>query len=47
VIRISESGNGYKILEGKPSLKRPLGIPRRYEDNIKMDLSDRGYEYGR
>jgi hypothetical protein len=30
---------------GKPEGKRPLGIPRRrWEDNIKMDLQEVGYE---
>ena len=29
----------YKVLEGKPEGKRPLGRPRhRWEDNIHMDL---------
>ena len=29
----------YKVLVGKPEVKRPLGRPRRrWEDNIKMDL---------
>jgi hypothetical protein len=33
----------YRILEGKPEGKRPLGRPRRRrEDNIKMDLSGGG-----
>jgi hypothetical protein len=31
----------YKILVGKPELKRPLGRPRsRWEDNIKMELKE-------
>jgi hypothetical protein len=31
-------GNAYKILTGKPEVKRPLGRPRRrWVDNIKMD----------
>jgi hypothetical protein len=30
---------------GKPERKRPLGRPRcRWEDNIKMDLQEVGYE---
>ena len=30
----------YRVLVGKPEGKRPLGRPRRrWEDNIKMDLS--------
>jgi hypothetical protein len=31
----------YRILVGKPEGKRPLGRPRRrWEDNIKMDLTE-------
>ena len=31
------------MLVGKPEGKRPLGRPRcRWEDNIKMDVQDRG-----
>jgi hypothetical protein len=30
---------------GKPERKRPLGRPRRrWEDNIKIDLQEEGYE---
>ena len=33
----------YRVLEGKPEGKRPLGRPRRrLEDNIKMDLQEVG-----
>jgi hypothetical protein len=29
----------YRVLVGKPEVKRPLGRPRhRWEDNIRMDL---------
>jgi hypothetical protein len=32
-------------LVGKPEGKRPVGRPRRrWEDNIKMDLKEVGYE---
>jgi hypothetical protein len=35
-----EMRNDYKILVGKPELKRPLGKPkRRWEDNVKLDLN--------
>jgi hypothetical protein len=35
----------YKILVGKPEGKRPLGRPRRrWEDNIRMDLREIGWE---
>jgi len=31
----------YRVLEGKPEGKRPLGKPRlRWKDNIKMDLQE-------
>jgi hypothetical protein len=33
----------YKVLVGKPEVKRPLGRPRRrWKDNIKMDLQEVG-----
>jgi hypothetical protein len=35
----------YKILVGKPEVKRPLGRPsRRWVDNIKIDLRERGWD---
>jgi hypothetical protein len=35
----------YRILMGKPEGKRPLGRPRcRWEDNIKMDLRETGWD---
>ena len=38
--------NAYiRSLVGKPESKRPLGRPRRkWEDNIKMDLREGGYD---
>jgi hypothetical protein len=37
--------NIYRILVGKPEGKRPLGrYRRRWEDNIKMDLTNIGLE---
>jgi hypothetical protein len=40
-----ESRSAYRVLVGKPEGKRPLGTPRRrWEDNIKMDLQEIGYE---
>jgi hypothetical protein len=32
----------YRILEGEPEGKRPLGRPRRREDNVKMDHQEVG-----
>ena len=35
----------YRVLVGKPDGKRPLGRPRRrWENNIKMDLQEVGFE---
>ncbi|KAJ4447786.1 hypothetical protein ANN_09794 [Periplaneta americana] len=35
----------YRVLVGRPEGKRPLGRPRRrWEDNIKMDLREVGYD---
>jgi hypothetical protein len=35
----------YRVLVGRPEGKRPLGRPRcRWEDNIKMDLSEIGID---
>jgi hypothetical protein len=40
-----EKRNSYRILVGKPEGKRPLGRPRRrWVDNIKMDLRQRGWD---
>jgi hypothetical protein len=33
----------YRVLLGKPGVKKPLGRPRwRWEENIKMDLQEVG-----
>jgi 3-oxoacyl-ACP reductase-like protein len=33
----------YRVLVGKPEIKRPLGRPRRrWDDNIKADLQEVG-----
>jgi hypothetical protein len=43
VARIGEKRNVYRLLEGKPEGKRPLGRPRhRWIDNNKMDLLEIG-----
>jgi hypothetical protein len=40
---MGEERKVYKVLVGKPEGKRPLGRPRRrWEDGIRMDLSDIG-----
>ncbi|KAJ4433414.1 hypothetical protein ANN_15673 [Periplaneta americana] len=45
VARMGESRNACRVLVGRPEEKRPLGRPRRrWEDNIKMDLREVGYE---
>jgi hypothetical protein len=45
VARMVERRDVYKVLVGKPKGKRPLGGPRRrWEDNIKMDLKEIGFD---
>ncbi|KAJ4439921.1 hypothetical protein ANN_08051 [Periplaneta americana] len=45
VVRMGESRNAYRVLVGRSEGKRPLGRPRhRWEDNIKMDLREVGYD---
>ncbi|KAJ4433939.1 hypothetical protein ANN_16258 [Periplaneta americana] len=42
---MGESRNAYRVLVGRPEGKIPLGRPRRrWEDNIKMDLREVGYD---
>jgi hypothetical protein len=45
---MGEKRNAYRILVGKPEVKRPLGRPRRtWVDNIKIYLKrDRTGWYG-
>ena len=41
VARMGERRGGYRVLVGKPEVKRPFGRPwHRWEDNIKMDLQE-------
>jgi hypothetical protein len=41
---MGEGRNLYRVLVGKPEVKRPLGRPRRrWEDGIKMDLGEIGW----
>jgi hypothetical protein len=44
VARMGERRNACKILVGKPEGRRPLGRPRRWVDNIKIDLRDIGWD---
>jgi hypothetical protein len=45
VARMGEKKSAYRILVGRPEGRRPLGRPRhRWEDNIKMDLQEVGWE---
>ncbi|KAJ4436761.1 hypothetical protein ANN_16893 [Periplaneta americana] len=45
VARMGESRNAYRVSVGRPEGIRPLGRPRRrWEDNIKMDLREVGYD---
>jgi hypothetical protein len=41
---MGEGRNVYRVLVGKPEEKRPLERPRRrWEDGIKMDLTESGW----
>jgi hypothetical protein len=45
VARMGKDRNVYRALMGKPEGKRPLGRPRRrWEDGIRMDLREIGWE---
>ncbi|KAJ4441958.1 hypothetical protein ANN_11822 [Periplaneta americana] len=45
VAHMGESRNSYRVLVGRLEGKRPLGRPRRrWEDNIKMDFREVGYD---
>jgi len=40
---MGERRGTYRVLVGKPEVKRPLGRPRhRWEDNIKMNFREIG-----
>jgi hypothetical protein len=43
---MEDGKSAFKILTGKPAGKRPLGRPRRWEDNIRMDLEEIGINAG-
>jgi hypothetical protein len=45
VARMGEDRGVYRVLVGRPEGKGPLGRPkRRWEDNIKMDLREKGID---
>jgi hypothetical protein len=45
VTSMAEGRGVYSVLVGRPEGKRPLGrLRRRWEDNIKMDLSEIGID---
>ncbi|KAJ4432257.1 hypothetical protein ANN_20874 [Periplaneta americana] len=45
IAHMGESRNAYRVLFGRPEGKRSLGWPRRrWENNIKMDLREVGYD---
>jgi hypothetical protein len=45
VARMGQKRNAYRILVGKPEGKSLLGRSRRrWVDNVKMDLSETGWE---
>ena len=47
VVRMGQGRGWYRVLVGKPEVKRPLGRPRRrWEDNIKMDFQEVGGDCG-
>ena len=46
VARMEQGRSTFKILTRKPIVIRPLGGPRRrQEDNIRIELKKNGYQY--
>ena len=44
---MEEGRSAFKILTGKPTVNRPLGMARRrWEDNIRVDLEEIGINAG-
>jgi hypothetical protein len=44
VAHLGDRRDAYKVLVGRPEVKRPIGRPTcRWEDNIKMDLQEVGW----
>jgi hypothetical protein len=47
LVRMREKRGAYRILVGRPEVRRPLRRPRHtWEDYIKMDLQDAGSGHG-
>jgi hypothetical protein len=42
VARMGEDSKVYKVLVGSPEVKRPLGRPRCWWEDIRMDLNEIG-----
>ena len=39
VARMAQGGSAFRILTGKPTVKKPLGMSRpRWEDNIELEI---------
>jgi hypothetical protein len=44
LINLDRLQNAYRLLVGKPEVKKPLGRPKhRWMDNIRMDLGEVGW----
>jgi hypothetical protein len=43
VVHMGEKRNAHSVLMRKPEGNRPLGRISRWEDNIKMDLIEKGW----
>jgi hypothetical protein len=42
---VQERRDAYRVLVGRPEVKRPLGRPRRrWEDNIQVDIQEIGWK---
>jgi hypothetical protein len=47
VARMGHRRGACRVLVGRPHVQRPRGRPRRsWEDNIKMNLQEEGWEHG-
>jgi hypothetical protein len=45
VARMGEGRGAYRVLVGRPEVRKPLGRPRcRWDDNIQMDLREIGID---